>query len=115
MMFKAKARFISVSPFKLRPLADVVRGKSVNEALGFLTTCALKKAKPIKKLIESAAANAHSLQSVEQADLVVTEICIDHGPMQRYFKPGAMGRSNPYCKRRSHIRVTLKPVDSKKA
>lgn len=110
MSFKAKARFVRYSPFKLRPLADVVRGKSVHDALGILTTCALKKASPIKKVIESAAANAKSLQDIALADLTIAEIRVDHGPMFRYYKPGAMGRSNVYRKRSSHVSVVLKPM-----
>ncbi len=108
MEFTAKARFVRYSPFKLRPLVDVIRGKNVNAALGVLATCALQKASPIKKLIESAAANAKCLQSIESGDLKVHEIRVDHGPMLRYFKAGAMGRSNVYRKRYSHVSVVLK-------
>lgn len=105
--FTAKARYIRYSPFKLRPLADVVRGKGVHEALGVLATCALKKALPVKKVIESAAANAYSLQNIEPTSLRIKEIRVDHGPMYKYYKPGAMGRSNTYRKRFSHISVVL--------
>ena len=110
MQFGAKARYIRFSPFKLRPLADVVRGKSARYALNWLSTCALKKVRPIKKLIESAVANAKSLQNVDVDSLVVKEICVDQGPTFRYFKPGAMGRSNPCTKRFSHISVVLEKM-----
>ncbi len=112
MQFNAKARYIRISPFKLRPLADVVRGKSVQWALSMLATVSVKKADPITKLIESAAANAKYLNNLDHAGLVVDTIFVDHGPSLKYFKPGAMGRSNPQTKRLSHVSVVLKPIDT---
>ncbi len=113
MQFVAKARYVRISHFKMRPLADVVRGKNVAYALNWLNTCSLKKAVPIRKMIESAAANAKSLQNLDLSDLVITDIRIDQGPMFRYFKPGAMGRANIYRKRLSHLSVIVEPVTSK--
>jgi large subunit ribosomal protein L22 len=113
MQFTAKARYVRVSQYKMRPLADVVRGKNVAYALNWLSTCALKKAVPIQKMIESAAANAKSLQNLDSRDLVITDIRIDQGPMFRYFKPGAMGRANIYRKRLSHMSVIVEPVTNK--
>lgn len=113
MQFVAKARYVRISHFKMRPLADVVRGKNVAYALNWLSTCALKKAVPIQKLIQSAAANAKSLQNLDSNELVVKEIRVDQGPMFRYFKPGAMGRANIYRKRLSHVSVVVEPVMSK--
>lgn len=111
MQFNAKARFLSFSPYKLRPLADVVRGKTVPKALQWLSVCPIKRALPIKKLIESAAGNAKNLNNLEQADLIISEIKIDNGPMRRYFKPGAMGRSNIYRRRSCHASVILKAIN----
>lgn len=113
MQFVAKARYVRTSHFKMRPLADVVRGKNVTYALNWLSTCALKKAMPLQKLIKSAAANAKSLQNIDSADLFIKEVRIDQGAMFRYFKPGAMGRANIYRKRTSHISVIVEPVMSK--
>ena len=110
MRFGAKAKYIRQSPYKLRPLADVLRGKSVDYALNWLTTYACKRVRPIKKLIESAAANAKNLNNVEANGLVIKAICVDQGPAFRYYKPGAMGRSNPQRKRFSHISVTLETI-----
>jgi large subunit ribosomal protein L22 len=111
--FVAKARYVRTSHYKMRPLVDVVRGKNVAYALNWLSSCALKKAEPIKKLIESAAANAKSLQNLDLHDLVIADIRVDQGPMFRYFKPGAMGRANIYRKRLSHMSVIVEPVTSK--
>jgi large subunit ribosomal protein L22 len=109
MQFVAKARFIRFSPYKLRPLVDVVRGKNVIYALNWLATCPVQKAVPIRKMIESAVANAKSLHNIESTDLVIRDIRVDQGPIFRYFKPGAMGRANIYRKRLSHMSVTVEP------
>lgn len=107
MQFIAKTRYIIYSPYKLRPLADVVRGKGVVYALSWLTTYRTQRAEPIKKLIESAAANAHNLKNVPLSQLSIKEIRIDQGPIRRYFKPGAMGRAMPQRTRLSHLSVIL--------
>ena len=114
MQFVAKARYIRISHFKIRPLADVVRGKSVAYALNWLNTCALKKAVPMKKMIESAVANAKQAENLTAKDLIIKEIRIDQGPMFRYFKPGAMGRANIYRKRLSHMSVIVEPLTTNK-
>ncbi len=108
MKFNAVAKFVKYSPYKLRPLVDNIRGKSVQFALGWLTTYGAKKSVPVRKLIESASANAKHLHDIEKGELYVHEIKIDQGPTLKYFKPGAMGRSNVYRKRMSHISVILK-------
>lgn len=113
MQFVAKSRYMRVSHFKLRPLVDVVRGKSVAYALNWLKTCSLKKAVPVFKAIESAAANAKSLQNLDSKDLFIKDIRVDQGPMFRYFKPGAMGRANIYRKRLSHMEVIVEPITNK--
>lgn len=107
MKFVAYAKKISASPFKLRPLVDVIRGKDVKFALGWLATCNMKKAEPIKKVVESAAANAKNRGDVAKEDLFISEIKVDQGPTFKYYKPGAMGRGNVFRKRFSHISVTV--------
>jgi large subunit ribosomal protein L22 len=111
MEFAAKARYLRFSPYKLRPLADVVRGKNVVYALNWLATCPVRKAVPIRKVIESAVANAKSLQNLEASELIIKDIRVDQGPMFRYFKPGAMGRANIYRKRLSHMSVIVEPLN----
>jgi len=114
MQYVAKAKFVRYSPYKLRPLADVIRGKNVQYALDWLSTCSLQKAVPIQKIIKSAAANAFQLGKLEAGHLVVKEIRIDQGPIFRYFKPGAMGRANPQKKRLSHMSVIVESIEKKK-
>lgn len=107
MKFVAKAKYVRYSPYKLRPLADVIRGKEVAYALNWLSTYRTKRAVPVQKVLESAVANAKNLSNVEPSALFVKEICIDQGPIQRYFKPGAMGRAMPQRKRLCHLSIVL--------
>lgn len=107
MDFIAKAKFVKFSPHKLRLVIDVVRGKKVDYALNWLTTYRVCRAEPIKKVIESAVANARHNGNVDEKTLFIKEIKVDGGPVFKYFKPGAMGRANPQRKRLSHISVTL--------
>ena len=77
MQFKAIARYIHFSPYKLRPLADVIRGKNVKYALDWLSTYPVKKAVPVHKALASAAANAKQLNNVDASALVIKDIRID--------------------------------------
>lgn len=113
MQFKARANYIRYSPFKLRPLVDVVRSKDIEHALKWLATVPLKRAVPIRKMLESAVANAKSLQNMQLELLRIKDIRVDHGPLYRYFKPGAMGRANAQRRRFSHMSVVLESVDKK--
>jgi large subunit ribosomal protein L22 len=109
MEFSAKARYIKISPYKLRPMVDVIRGKNAEFALGWLRTNEMQKTLPIRKLIESAVANVQqkTQSDVPASDLIVKEIRVDHGPAHKYFKPSAQGRAMVQRKRLSHISVVL--------
>lgn len=115
MISKAKSRYIRVSPYKLRPLADVIRGFTVAKAVSWLKTCGLQRARSITKTLESAYANAKNANpDIESMDTVfIKEIRIDQGPIIRYFKPGAQGRANPQRKRLSHIEIILDKKNNK--
>lgn len=110
MEFIAKARYVRYSPYKLRPLADVIRGKNAQFAINWLSTYPAKRMLPIKNALESACANAKNEKSIVPANLVVKEIRIDQGPIFKYFKPGAMGRANIQRKRLSHISVIVEKI-----
>lgn len=109
MLSRAKSKYIRVSPFKLRPIADVIRGLSVERALSWLKTHAMKKTRPITKTLLSAVANIGNVETenVSPESLVIKEIRIDQGPTISYFKPGSMGRAKPQQKRMSHIEITV--------
>jgi len=109
---KAILRFARVSARKARLVADLVRGKDVPDAIEMLTFTQKKTAPLIKKLIESAMANASHLAerdqaSVEVDDLYVKTIYVDAGPMLRRFRPRAQGRATKVLKKTSHITVVL--------
>ncbi|MBA3751994.1 50S ribosomal protein L22 [Candidatus Dependentiae bacterium] len=105
--YGATAKYIPYSPYKLRPIADIVRGKDVLYALRWLTTYRTRRVQSIKKVLESAVANAKNRNNVDSSALMIKEICVDQGPIQKYFKPGAQGRAQIQRRRLCHISVTL--------
>ena len=104
---RAVAKFIRISPFKVRVVLDLVRGKNVNEAVAILENCTKAGALPIKKVIQSAAANAEHNMSMNVADLYVAECYADMGPTLKRMQPMAHGRGFRILKRTSHITVVL--------
>ncbi len=107
MEAKASLKFARVGAQKARLVADVVRGKSVDEALKKLTYLNKKSAELIKKLIESAAANAENKKTMNTDNLIVKSITVDQGPVIKRFRPRAQGRAFGIRKKMSHINVTL--------
>ena len=105
--FRATARYIRYSPYKVRPIADVVRGKDVTYALHWLTTYRTQRVEALKKVLESAIANAKNWKDIDPEALIIKEIWVDQGPIRKYFKPGAMGRAQIQRQRMCHISVTL--------
>lgn len=113
MQFVAKARFVRHSPYKLRPFADLVRGKNVQYALDWLQAHENRRVSPLRKMIYSAASNALHLKEIKPEELVIKELRIDQGPIFRYYKPGAMGRAVIRRKRFSHLSVILESKQKK--
>lgn len=107
MEVKAKLRNVRVGAQKARILADMVRGKDVNEALKILTFMPQKPALHLKKLIESAVANADQKKVVDLDNLYVKHVSVDMGPSLRRFRPRAQGRATPVKKKSSHINLIL--------
>jgi large subunit ribosomal protein L22 len=105
---KATLRFLRVSARKTRLVADLVRGKDVDEAIFALSVTRRAASEPISKLIASARANAMNLNSdVELEDLYIEEIYVDEGPTLKRFRPRAMGRATRINKRTSHVTCVL--------
>jgi large subunit ribosomal protein L22 len=112
--FTASHRHARISPYKARPVIDLVRGRGVNEALTVLEYETRRAAPMIRKVIRSALANASNDMEVRLNDLVVTDARVDGGPLlggRRRFRPVAMGRAYPIRKRTCHIVVTLSEVE----
>jgi large subunit ribosomal protein L22 len=112
MESKAVLRLARVSPRKARLVADLVRGRDVGEALEILTFTQKKSARLIKKLVESAVANAEyrAMQTDAALDideLFIREIFVDQGPTLRRFRPRARGMATKILKKTSHITVVL--------
>ena len=105
---QASAKYVRISPFKVRVVLDTVRGKSVNEALATLLATPKSASEPIRKVIESATANAEHNQGLSRADLYVAEIFADGGPVLKRVNPVSKGRAHRINKRTSHITIALK-------
>jgi large subunit ribosomal protein L22 len=107
-MSTAKLRGARVSPQKARLVANLVRGRDVPEAIEILTFTSKKSAPLIRKLVESAVANAEQADdSVDVDALFVSSITVDMGPRLRRFRPRAQGRATRILKHTSHITVVL--------
>lgn len=107
MEARAIAKHIRISPQKARLVADTVRGQKVETAINNLRFMPKKGAKIIKKVIESAVANASQSPDIDVDTLFVKTIFINGGPMLKRFRPRAMGRASRILKRTSHITVVL--------
>ena len=106
--YQAVHRFARISPRKVRPLADLVRGKQADEALNILRYRPNRGARMLEKVIRSAMANAEDRRAANLNRLTVVEVCVDAGPMFRRLRPKARGMASVIKKRMSHIRVALK-------
>lgn len=104
---RACAKYIRISPYKVRVVLDIIRGKSVKEAVAILENCSKAGALPIKKVVMSAAANAEHNLNMNVNDLVVAECYADMGPTLKRMQPMAHGRGFRILKRTSHITVIL--------
>ena len=104
---RAVAKYIPISAQKVRLVIDAVRGMRVDDALDYLKFMPQRAAKPVRKVIASAAANAEESFSLSRDQLVISEIAADEGPTRKWRRFGARGRFKPIKRRSSHIRVTL--------
>ena len=103
-------KYARLSPQKARLVADQVRGLRVEKAVEVLSFSNKKAATIIKKVLESAIANAEHNEGADIDELKVSAICVDEGPTHRRWRARARGRVNHILKRTSHIRVTVSDV-----
>jgi large subunit ribosomal protein L22 len=109
----ATHRYARIAPRKARLVIDMIRGKSVNEA-SMILRCVHKRAAPIlKKVLDSAIANADHQGIANVNDLSIVEAKVDEGPMWKRFRPGPMGRVMRIRKRTSHIKIVLDVLGQK--
>ena len=110
MRVQATAKYIRSSPRKARLVADLVRGKRVDEALAILRFTNKSVASDIAAVVKSAAANAENNFELDREDLYVAEIKADDGPSFKRLRPRARGRADRFVKRTSHITVVVDEV-----
>ena len=108
---RATAKYVRSSARKARLVADQIRGKSVMEAQAILAYSPRAAATPIRKVLQSAIANADHNDGYEPTDLMLTAITVDEGPTLRRFRPRAQGRATRINKRTCHIAVSLTPLE----
>jgi len=107
----AKLKYARISAQKARLVADQIRGMSVDQAINALTFSTKKGAKIIKKVLESAIANAEHNNGADIDELIVSRIHVDEGPIFKRFRARAKGRGNRILKRTSHITVAVQEQD----
>ena len=107
MEVAAHLRFARISPQKCRLVADQIRGLPVDKALNILAFSPKKAAEMLKKVLESAIANAEHNDGADVDGLHVTRVFVDQGPTMKRIMPRAKGRANRILKRTSHITVAV--------
>ena len=118
MEAKAVARFVRVTPMKARRVVDLIRGKSVPEAVALMRFAPQSASEPVLKVLESAVANARFTadqtgEAFDENALVVSAAYVDEGPTMKRFRPRAQGRASRINKRTSHISVHVAPRSTK--
>ena len=110
MEASSKLKYVRQSPFKVRFVADMIRGKNVADAISILSATNKKASKFLLKLLDSAVANINYIDdnsNFDTSDLYIKTIFVDGGPMLKRFRPAAMGRATPIRKRMSHITIKI--------
>ncbi|RJQ53563.1 MAG: 50S ribosomal protein L22 [Actinobacteria bacterium] len=107
METKAVAKYIRISPRKARRAVDMIRGRQVEDALTILKFSPLGAARPVAKVVASAAANAEKNLHIKPESLYVSEAFANEGPTLKRFRPRAYGRASRINKRTSHITVVV--------
>jgi large subunit ribosomal protein L22 len=120
MEAKASARHVRVTPQKARRVVDLIRGKQATEAVAVLQFAPQSASDPIRKVLESAIANARvkadqASEAFDERTLVVSAAFVDEGPTMKRFRPRAQGRAARINKRTSHITVVVAQNDKAKA
>jgi large subunit ribosomal protein L22 len=107
MEARASARYVRVTPMKARRLVDVIRGMRTDEAVATLRFAPQAASEPVRKVLESAMANAEQKGAADRDALVVSSAYVDEGPTLKRFRPRAQGRAYRIRKRTSHITVVV--------
>jgi len=114
---KATAKYVRMSPTKVRRVVDLIRGLPASEAQAVVKFDPHAASEPVGKVLDSAIANAEHLahvrsQRLDPEDLFITEAFVDEGPTLKRFRPRAQGRAYRIRKRTSHITIEVESVDA---
>ncbi len=110
---RAQAKYVRMTPMKVRRVVDLVRNRSVADALSILRYAQQAAAEPVAKVIASAASNAEHNAGLDRDTLVIAKATVDEGPTLKRFQPRAQGRAFRIRKRTSHITVEVVSVAPK--
>ncbi len=104
---RAVAKYIRISPFKVRIVLDIIRGRSYDEAVAILKNTPKAASEILLKVVNSAAANAEHNMNLNKSDLYVAEAFAGQGPILKRIQPVSKGRAHRINKRTSHITIVL--------
>ncbi len=104
---RAIARFVRISPRKVRPVINLIRRQNVLRAFEVLDSLPQRSSKIVSKVLKSAVANAKQKEKVEEKDLYILRVMANEGVRWKRIRPRAMGRADRYLKRTSHISVII--------
>ena len=108
MEARAEARYIRMSPQKIRLVVDMIRGQKAGDAINILRTINKRIAPSVEKVLRSAIANAENRSNDVDVDkLFVTEAYVNEGPRMKRIRPAPMGRAYRYQRRMAHIEIVL--------
>jgi large subunit ribosomal protein L22 len=108
MEARATSKYLRVSPQKARLVVDLIRGKSVGDAVGVLQFTKKRVTHEVEKILHSAIANAEQIdENVDVDNLFVSEAFVNDGPRSKRIRPAPMGRAFRYQRRTSHITVVV--------
>jgi large subunit ribosomal protein L22 len=106
MIAKAKGRYVRISPKKVRPLINLIRGKDVSTSLAILTYANKGSTKSIGKILKAAVSNAKQ-RGLDETQLYISKITADSGPSWKRFRAAAFGRATKILKRTTHLTIEL--------
>lgn len=111
---KAVARFIKISPYKVRKVVALIKGKDVNSALAILESTDKRASIFLVRALKSAIASAKQTGKIKQDELYISKIIADDGPMMKRYRAAAFGRATMIRKRTSHILIELDRIPTSK-
>jgi len=110
----AKLKYLRIAPRKVRLVADLIRGKSVEQAQTLLRFTVKKANEPVLKLLKSAIASARNNFQLEESNLYIRKISVDEGPKYKRHMPRARGQAYEIQKKTSHVTLWLDEIEKKK-